>query len=116
MKTLSIIGVYNTFKNSSLCSKLYSNFILKGKFSSQNLCVEFKFKLICFMRRFRATMGISAAGFFYVKRDFLIRMVSRLYSVFSSTVDITGVMTKQKMCYSTSNAEKFLLNRTENIF
>ncbi|XP_023240511.1 uncharacterized protein LOC111638965 [Centruroides sculpturatus] len=87
--------------------QIYDNYISIGKYSSL-FAPEFRFKMICFMKRFGGRpFGISMWGFFYVKRTFLIRFVSGLYSVFSSLIQLTGVLDK-KRC-STKRVEHFTL-------
>ncbi|XP_023235145.1 uncharacterized protein LOC111634575 [Centruroides sculpturatus] len=95
---------------SYLTSLIYDNFVSIQRFSSNFLSVEFKYKITCFMKRYgKAKMGVSVGDFFYIRKNFLIRMVSALYSIFSSVVQVTGVMNKHKSCntVTTSNNVTF---------
>ncbi|XP_023209524.1 uncharacterized protein LOC111612524 [Centruroides sculpturatus] len=92
-------------------SLIYDNYISIGKYSS-SFTPEYRFKMICFMKRFGGRpFGISMWGFFYIKRTFLIRMTSGLYSVFSSLIQLTGVLDK-KRCSMKSVKNFTLKNET----
>ncbi|XP_067127074.1 uncharacterized protein [Centruroides vittatus] len=97
---------------SIMTSMIYDDFISIGRFSSTNLRFEFKFKIIGFMKRFRGMpMGISVAGFFFVKKNFLIRVASALYSIFSSVIEVTGVMNKNRYCTKLISTNTTILSR-----
>ncbi|XP_023243594.1 uncharacterized protein LOC111641625 [Centruroides sculpturatus] len=82
---------------SILTSIMYDNFISVGRFSSSNLPLEYKFKIIDFMKKFgRRPFGICVNGFFFVKKNFVIRVVSGLYSVLSSVIQLTGVLERKR--------------------
>lgn len=86
---------------SYLTSLLYDNFISIGRFSESNLQLEYKFKVIDFMKRFEGpAIGLSMAGFFTIKKDFVIRMVNGMYSAFSTLIELTGVLSSRKSCPS----------------
>ncbi|XP_023237733.1 uncharacterized protein LOC111636649 [Centruroides sculpturatus] len=88
---------YSAWALSAFTSIIYDDFISLGKFYTLNLSREYKLKIVGFMKRFGGRpFGISIAGFFYVKRNFLIRMMSGFYSVFSSLIQVTGVLRKEK--------------------
>ncbi|XP_023218842.1 uncharacterized protein LOC111621033 [Centruroides sculpturatus] len=84
----------------SYCTKLmYDNFISIEIICLVNLPLLFKFKVNDFMKRFgKNPIGISCGGFFYVKRNFVIRVLSALDSFFSSIVEITGVLQRENKC------------------
>ncbi|XP_023239988.1 uncharacterized protein LOC111638489 [Centruroides sculpturatus] len=82
--------------------QMYDNYISVGRFSSSNLSLKYKFKIIDFMKKFGGRpFGICVNGFFFVKKNFVIRVVSGLYSVLSSVIQLTGVLEK-KGCFSRS--------------
>ncbi|XP_023237249.1 uncharacterized protein LOC111636274 [Centruroides sculpturatus] len=84
---------------SALTSLLYDDFISVGRFSFASFPPLFKFKIIDFMKRFRGIpMGISMADFIYIKKNFITKVVSALYSVFSSLIQLSGVLRKEKTC------------------
>ncbi|XP_023224760.1 uncharacterized protein LOC111625767 [Centruroides sculpturatus] len=84
---------------SNLTSVMYDNFISIEKVSSANLPLTFKFKINDFMKRFgKIPLGISMGGFFHIKRDFLIRVISAVYSTFSSCVEVSGILEKESKC------------------
>ncbi|XP_023215978.1 uncharacterized protein LOC111618655 [Centruroides sculpturatus] len=84
---------------SAVTSLLYDDFISVGRFTFASFPPLFKFKIIGFMKRFRGIpMGISMADFIYIMKNFIIKVVSSLYSVFSSMIQLSGVMRKDKTC------------------
>ncbi|XP_067141155.1 uncharacterized protein [Centruroides vittatus] len=84
---------------SHLTSVMYDNFISIEKVSSANLPLTFKFKINDFMKRYgKIPLGISVGGFFHVKRDFLIRVISAVYSTFSSCIQVSGILKKETKC------------------
>ncbi|XP_067145133.1 uncharacterized protein [Centruroides vittatus] len=92
-------------------SIVYDNFISIGKYNS-SFTPEYRFKIVCFMKRFGGRpFGISMCGFFYIKKNYLIRMVSGLYSVFSSLIQLTGVLHK-KRCSIESSQNFIFKNET----
>ncbi|XP_023236457.1 uncharacterized protein LOC111635663 [Centruroides sculpturatus] len=71
-------------------SIIYDSFINIGKYNSVIFPPTYRFKIICFMKRFGGRpFGISMWGFFYVKRNFLIRINTSYYSVFFSFISRT---------------------------
>lgn len=86
---------------SYLTSLLYDNFVSVNRFSESNLKFEYKFKVIDFMKRFEGlALGFSMTGFFTIKKKFVIRMVSGIYSAFSTLIELTGVQSSTKTCSS----------------
>ncbi|XP_067141730.1 uncharacterized protein [Centruroides vittatus] len=80
-------------------SLMYDNFISIEIICLVKLPLLFKFKVNDFMKRFgKNPIGISCGGFFYAKKNFAIRVLSGLYSVFSSIVEITGVLQRENKC------------------
>ncbi|XP_023229021.1 uncharacterized protein LOC111629360 [Centruroides sculpturatus] len=78
---------------------MYDSFINIEKISSVAFPLEFKFKMDDFMKRFgKNPIGISIGGFFYIKRNFVIRVISGLYSILSSLVQISGVLERENKC------------------
>ncbi|XP_023241155.1 uncharacterized protein LOC111639496 [Centruroides sculpturatus] len=97
---------------SKFTSIVYDNFISIGKFYSEPLSLEYKFKVIGFMKKFGGRpFGISVGGFFYVKKNFPIRVMSGLYSVFSTLIQLTGVL-RRKSCTSRINENVVITNTT----
>ncbi|XP_023236999.1 uncharacterized protein LOC111636069 isoform X2 [Centruroides sculpturatus] len=99
---------------SSFTSIIYDSFINIGKYNSSILSPIYRFKIICFMKRFGGRpFGISVWGFFYVKRNFLIRVVSGFYSVLSSLIELTGAL-QNKRCSAKSSLNYTFKNETNN--
>ncbi|XP_067132510.1 uncharacterized protein [Centruroides vittatus] len=97
---------------SILTSIMYDNYISVRRFSSSNLPLEYKFKIIDFMKKFGGRpFGICVNGFFFVKKNFVIYVVSGLYSVLSSVIQLTGVL-GQKRCLSRSKQFDVSTNMT----
>ncbi|XP_067145146.1 uncharacterized protein [Centruroides vittatus] len=95
-------------------SIIYDSFINIGKYNSSVYTPKYRFKIICFMKRFGGRpFGISVWGFFYVKRNFLIRVVSGLYSFFSSLIQLTGVL-RNNRCSAESSVNYMFKNETNN--
>ncbi|XP_023224084.1 uncharacterized protein LOC111625230 [Centruroides sculpturatus] len=77
--------------------KIYDNFISVEKYFSDPLTLTYKLKVVCFMKIFGGMpIGISIGGFFFVKRNFLIRVASGFHSVFSTLIELTGVLDENK--------------------
>lgn len=96
-----LLCVFTSWTMCVLTSLLYDNFIAVSKFSESNLKLEYKYKVIDFMKRFEGIpIGISMAGFFTIKKDFVIRMISGMYSAFSTLIELTGVLSSKKHCTS----------------
>ncbi|XP_023243792.1 uncharacterized protein LOC111641794 [Centruroides sculpturatus] len=74
--SILLFGLFSvSWALSSFTSIVYDNFISIGKFYSEPLSSEYKFKVIGFMKKFGGRpFGISIGGFFYVKKNFLIRV------------------------------------------
>ncbi|XP_023223257.1 uncharacterized protein LOC111624597 [Centruroides sculpturatus] len=69
--------------------KIYGNFNEMNKFSSCRFSLLFKLKMLNFMKRFGKTpIGISFGGFFRVKRNFPIKMLSSFYSILSALIEL----------------------------
>ncbi|XP_023244682.1 uncharacterized protein LOC111642559 [Centruroides sculpturatus] len=99
---------------SNFTSIIYDSFINIGKYNSSIYPLTYRFKIICLMKRFGGRpFGISMWGFFYVKRNFLIRMVSGLYSFFSTLIELTGVL-QNKRCSAESSLNYTFKNETYN--
>ncbi|XP_023227954.1 uncharacterized protein LOC111628409 [Centruroides sculpturatus] len=78
-----------SFGLSRFTSSLYGNFNEINKYSSYRFSLVFKLKMLNFMKRFGKTpIGISVGGFFRVKRDFPIKMLSSLYSILSALIEL----------------------------
>ncbi|XP_067123864.1 uncharacterized protein [Centruroides vittatus] len=78
-----------SFGLSRFTSSIYGNFNEINKFSSCRFSVVFKLKMLDFMKRFGKTpIGISVGGFFRLKRDFPIKMMSSLYSILSALIEL----------------------------
>lgn len=89
--TMIIISgvIFVSFALSKLISSIYDNFIDIRKVASCNFSVEYKFKILNFMKRNGKTpIGLSMAGFFFVKKNFVFRVANALYSVFSSFLQL----------------------------
>ncbi|XP_067144318.1 uncharacterized protein [Centruroides vittatus] len=82
---------------STLTSVIYDNFISVEKYFSDPLTLTYKLKVVCFMKIFGGMpIGISVGGFFFVKQNFLIRAASACHSVFSTLIELTGVLDENK--------------------
>ncbi|XP_023229928.1 uncharacterized protein LOC111630132 [Centruroides sculpturatus] len=78
-----------SFGLSRFTSSIYGNFNEINKFSSCRFSLVFKLKMLNFMKRFGKTpFGISFGGFFRVKRNFPIKMLSSLYSILSALIEL----------------------------
>ncbi|XP_067128192.1 uncharacterized protein [Centruroides vittatus] len=78
-----------SFGLSRFTSSIYGNFNEINKFSSCRFSFVFKLKMLNFMKRFGKTpIGLSVGGFFRVKRDFPIKMMSSLYSILSALIQL----------------------------
>ncbi|XP_023236180.1 uncharacterized protein LOC111635450 [Centruroides sculpturatus] len=109
---LSSLTLSAAWALSIFTSVVYDNLITIGKFYSYLKSLEYIFKIISFMKRFGGRpFGISMAGFFYVKKNFLIRMLHCLYSILSLLIEVTGVMQKNK-CLLKSSKSVALTNET----
>lgn len=76
---------------SRLSSSVYDNFIGIGRFSFSQFSIEERLKILDFMKSFgKMPIGFSIGGFFFVKKKFFIKMVSGLYSVFSTLLELRG--------------------------
>ncbi|XP_067139792.1 uncharacterized protein [Centruroides vittatus] len=92
--------------------KIYDNFTEISRFSSIPFTLEYKYKIVCFMKRFGGrSIGISMAGFFFIKKNFLIRMMSGLYSEFSTLVQVTGIVGR-KTCIVLHQSKTTSTNET----
>ncbi|XP_023244690.1 uncharacterized protein LOC111642565 [Centruroides sculpturatus] len=97
---------------SSFTSIIYDSFINIGKYNHSIFSPIYRFKIICFMKRFGGRpFGISMWGFFYLKRNFFIRVVSGLYSFFSTLIELTGVL-RNKRCSAESSLNYTFKNKT----
>ncbi|XP_023228657.1 uncharacterized protein LOC111629024 [Centruroides sculpturatus] len=75
----------NCFSLSHLTSQLYDDFVEIRRFSSLRFKIETKLKILDFMKRFGKTpIGISVGGFFFIKKNFVIRAISALHSILST--------------------------------
>ncbi|XP_023240098.1 uncharacterized protein LOC111638594 isoform X1 [Centruroides sculpturatus] len=82
---------------STLTSIIYDNFISVEKYFSAPLTLTYKLKIVCFMKIFGGLpIGISIGGFFFVKKNFLIRAANGFHSVFSTLIEVTGVLDKNR--------------------
>ncbi|XP_023243122.1 uncharacterized protein LOC111641223 [Centruroides sculpturatus] len=101
---MSLIGSLTvSWALSYFTSIIYDNFIIIGKYNSSLFTPEYRYKIICLIKRFGGRpFGLSMWGFFYIKRNFLLRMIIGLYSVFSSIIQITGVLDKKRCQTKTS--------------
>ncbi|XP_023236358.1 uncharacterized protein LOC111635588 [Centruroides sculpturatus] len=102
---ISIIYVGSFVTNSYLLSiftrMLYDNFTWIERLSPADLSLTFKLKMNDFLKRYGKTrLGFSTGGFIYVKRDFCIRVVSGLYSAFSTCVELSGILEKERKCFT----------------
>ncbi|XP_067128201.1 uncharacterized protein [Centruroides vittatus] len=78
-----------SFGLSRFTSSMYGNFNEINKFSSCRFSLVFKLKMLNFMKRFGKTpIGLSVGGFFRVKRNFPIKMMSSLYSILSALIEL----------------------------
>ncbi|XP_023216816.1 uncharacterized protein LOC111619337 [Centruroides sculpturatus] len=85
---------------SKFTSSIYGNFNEINKFSSCRFSLVFKLKMLNFMKRFGKTpIGISFGGFYRVKRDFPIKMMSSLYSILSALIEL-GKKNESTKCTS----------------
>ncbi|XP_023240011.1 uncharacterized protein LOC111638528 isoform X2 [Centruroides sculpturatus] len=70
---LLIASLIVSWALSYFTSIIYDNFISIGRYNSF-FTPEYRFKIICFMKRFGGRpFGLSMCGFFYIKKNFLIR-------------------------------------------
>ncbi|XP_023222633.1 nose resistant to fluoxetine protein 6-like [Centruroides sculpturatus] len=68
--------------------------------------------ILDFMKRFgKMPLGISFAGYFFVKKTFFIKLVKLLYSIFSSLLQLRGA-TKTKNCVADLKIATNLINAT----
>ncbi|XP_023210476.1 uncharacterized protein LOC111613361 [Centruroides sculpturatus] len=83
---------------STLTSIIYdNNFISVEKYFSAPLTLTYKLKVVCFMKIFGGLpIGISIGEFFFVKKNFLIRAANGFHSVFSTLIEVTGVLDKNR--------------------
>ncbi|XP_067141246.1 uncharacterized protein [Centruroides vittatus] len=82
---------------STVTSTIYDNFISVEKYFSAPLTLTYKLKVVCFMKIFGGLpIGLSVGGFFFVKKNFLIRAANGFYSVFLTLIQVTGVLDKNK--------------------
>ncbi|XP_023231353.1 uncharacterized protein LOC111631354 [Centruroides sculpturatus] len=89
-----------SFCLSRFTSSIYGNYNEINKFSSCGFSLVFKLKMLNFMKRFGKTpIGISFGGFFRVKRNFPIKMLSSLYSILSALIEL-GKKNKSTKCTS----------------
>ncbi|XP_023238263.1 uncharacterized protein LOC111637087 [Centruroides sculpturatus] len=100
-----------SFLLSRVSSTIYDNFISIGVFSSSNLPVLNKMKILNFMNRYTGIIkGISIGGYITIKKTFVIRMVNGLYSVLSSLVELRTSKVKKSNCAERS----YSCNTTSN--
>ncbi|XP_023242930.1 uncharacterized protein LOC111641055 [Centruroides sculpturatus] len=81
-------------------SAFTSNFQDIRRFAQYHLKLEQKLKIVNFMKRFKkASLCLSANGFFDVTMKCLVKMSSALYSVFSNLLNLRTVSTKKYCSY-----------------
>lgn len=83
--TMSVLSFYI----SRFTGQIYGAFKEMEIFSSANLHLGDKLKLLDFMKRFaKASIGVSVGGFFHIKKNFFIRMTSTVESFLSSVTSL----------------------------
>ncbi|XP_023220923.1 uncharacterized protein LOC111622756 [Centruroides sculpturatus] len=123
---------------SAMTSMIYDNFVSVAVFSSVSFPLRFKYKvcifieyfiifsylicvllfaqMVCFLKRFgRNPIGLSMGGYFFIKRNFLIRMASGLYSEFSTLLQLTGVLDRKKCTRHITNEYRMSLQNETNV-
>ncbi|XP_023223318.1 uncharacterized protein LOC111624643 [Centruroides sculpturatus] len=107
-----IVVTMISFGLSKFSSSIYGDFIEMNRYSSARFILEYKLKMLNFMKRFAKTpIGVSVGGFFYVKKNFPVRILCRFYSILSAFIEL-GQSNKKATCHS----DGFLLsifNKTE---
>ncbi|XP_023239913.1 uncharacterized protein LOC111638434 [Centruroides sculpturatus] len=104
-----LVSVFVAYITSRLIAKLYGNFEGINVFSSVECSLQDKLKMLNFMKRFgRRPIGLSIGGFFYVKKQFVIRILSAFYSALSGFLQL-GSKSPRKNC-----GTKLLANNTLN--
>ncbi|XP_023212037.1 uncharacterized protein LOC111614900 [Centruroides sculpturatus] len=101
--------LFFAFLLSNFTSKLYDNFSEIRKLALCNLSPVYKFKILCFAKRYGKTpLGFSMAGFIVVKKDFFIKVAEGLYSVFNAFLELRGSFsaTKQNCVTSSLSSNK----------
>lgn len=74
---------------SRFTAQIYGEFKNMQIFSSSNLGLKEKLKILDFMKRFSKTpIGISVGGFFHVKKNIVIRMIAGMESVLSALISL----------------------------
>ncbi|XP_067128194.1 uncharacterized protein [Centruroides vittatus] len=92
-----------SFGLSRFTSSIYGNFNEINRFSSCRFSLVFKLKMLDFMKRFGKTpIGLSVGGFFRVKRNFPIKMMSSIYSILSALIELVKKNESTK-CTSSSS-------------
>ncbi|XP_023241589.1 uncharacterized protein LOC111639869 [Centruroides sculpturatus] len=86
---LVVVAMVESFQLSRFTSLLYRKFIEIDKLCSADLPLETKMKMLNIMKRYGKTpFGISIGGFFYVKKNFFIRVLSSVYSSLSVLTEL----------------------------
>ncbi|XP_023242002.1 uncharacterized protein LOC111640233 [Centruroides sculpturatus] len=83
---LSIVVSYGL---SRINAQLYGNFYECDILSSSRCSVLYKLKILDFMKRFgRTPIGLSVGELFCIKKNFVIRVISAIYSLLSSLLEL----------------------------
>ncbi|XP_067145442.1 uncharacterized protein [Centruroides vittatus] len=84
-----LVITFISFQLSRFSSLLYGKFIEIDKLCLADLPLETKMKMLNFMKRYGKTpFGINIGGFFYIKKNFFIRLMSAIYSALSVFVEL----------------------------
>ncbi|XP_023232396.1 uncharacterized protein LOC111632241 [Centruroides sculpturatus] len=95
---------------SRFTAKIYGKLNEMETLSSANLSLEDKLKLLDFMKRFsKVPIGISVGGFFHVKKNVIIRVLTAMESMIS-TLNSLSSKSNTKSC----SRVKSYLNATES--
>lgn len=88
---LSINVMHFSYSISRFTAQIYGPFKEMEIFSSSNLLLGDKLRLLDFMKRFaKVPIGISVGGFFHVKKNFFIRLASAVESFLSSVMSLAN--------------------------
>ncbi|XP_067140708.1 uncharacterized protein [Centruroides vittatus] len=77
---------------------VYGNYCDCNILSNVEFPVTYKLKILNFMKRFaRFPIGLNFGGFFFIKKTFVLRLISAMYSLLNSLIELEK-STNMKKC------------------
>ncbi|XP_023220590.1 uncharacterized protein LOC111622448 isoform X1 [Centruroides sculpturatus] len=77
---------------------VYGNYCDCNVLSNVEFPLIYKLKILNFMKRFaRFPIGLNFRGFFFIKKTFVIRVISAIYSLLNSLIELER-STNMKKC------------------